>query len=472
MTDALPVISIAIVSSDTSYAQALQADLLDVARVQCVSAEDVSEEVDVVLITDLADAQRASNVVEHVYWVTDSASVRIVDDASIAGVWLRPFVRREVYRQQQRVVQQQQLNQLQIFKQTCDSAVEAVVITEADLDAPGPRIVYVNHAFCEMTGYSSSELIGKSPRILQGVGTDYDMLKRLRESLERGHSFQGETVNHRKDGRPYIVEWNIEPLRDAQGIITHFASTQRDLTERKRLGDTLRRVSSTLQEARTVLGLSENVSKRESNTISTEDFISSSIDLVGIDNTLRRLAQRARLSASFEGKLERKGGARNLLQSLAMLGLNGVLTIEGFRLYLQDRHAVHLEHPDYGGQAPEANSEAGLKMLLQLQEGDFHFDPNVRPEHETMRVNLMNVLLEPETTPVVDSSERTLVVPDIAAALALIASDHSDEAFRVEGGYYPTQDKTYVTFRSPNLSILSLSGSVSDVPKDILRNMQ
>ena len=473
MTDALPVISIAIVSSDMSYAQTLQADLLDVARVQCVSAaEGVPDEVDIVLITDLADAQRVSSATEQVYWVTDSAALGVLDDAPIAGVWLRPFVRREVYQRQQRVVQQQQLIQLQIFKQTCDSAVEAMVITEADLDAPGPRIVYVNHAFCEMTGYSSSELIGKTPRILQGVGTDYDMLKRLRESLERGHSFQGETVNHRKDGRPYIVEWNIEPLRDAQGGITHFASTQRDLTERKRLGDTLRRVSSTLQEARTVLGLSENISRYESDNIPTEDLISSSIDLVSIDNTLRRLTQRARLSASFDGKLERKGGARNLLQSLAMLGLNGVLTIEGFRLYLQDRHAVHLEHPDYSGDDAETNSEAGLQMLLQLQEGNFHFDPNVRPEYETMRVNLMNVLLEPETTPVVDSSERTLVVPDIAAALALIASDHSDEAFKVEGGYYPTQDKTYVTFRSPNLSILSLSGSVSDVPKDILYNIR
>lgn len=465
MTDALPVLSIAIVSDDMSYAQTLQADLLDVAQVQCLPvAAAIPADVDVVLITNLTDASKvASSSVLSLYWVTDSVQVDMLADAPIAGVWLRPFVRHAVRRQQQLLEQHWQLTQLQIFKQTCDSAVESVVITDADLNAPGPRIIYVNQAFCKMTGYSQAELIGKSPRILQGVGTDYDMLKRLRDSLERGHSFQGETVNHRKDSRPYIVEWNIEPLRDAQGNITHFASTQRDLTERKRLGDTLKRVSTTLQEARTILGLSENVSEHN-NTFPNEDLISSSIDLVSIDNTLRRLAQRARLSASFEDKLERKGGARNLLQSLAMLGLNGILTIEGFTLYLQDRHAVHLEHPDY-------DHKAGLQALLQLQEGNFRFDPNVRPERETMRVNLMSVLLEPETNPVVDNNERTLVVPDIAAALALIASSHSDEAFKVEGGYYPTQDKTYVTFRSPNLSILSLSGSVSDVPKDILHNV-
>jgi PAS domain S-box-containing protein len=470
MTDAPPTLSIAIVSNDMPYAQTLQADLLDVAQVQCVlSAEAVPEDTDIVLITDLVDAVQAVKVVDYVYWVTDSASKRALDNAPLAGVWLRPFVRQEVRRQQQRLEQHWRLAQLEIFKQTCDSAVEALVITDADLDAPGPHIVYVNHAFCEMTGYSSSELVGKTPRILQGVGTDYDMLKRLRESLERGHSFQGETVNHRKDSRPYIVEWNIEPLRDEQGTITHFASTQRDLTERKRLGDTLKRVSATLQEARTVLGLSDNISEDYNDNFATKEPLSS-IDLMSIDNTLRRLTQRARLSASFEDKLERKGGARNLLQSLAMLGLNGMLTIEGFVLYLQDRHVVHLEHPDYHEGKGE---EKGLQVVLQLQEGVFRFDPNVYPERKTLRINLMSAILEPEVvTPIADSGERTLVVPDIASALALIASNHSHEAFKVEGGYYPTQDKTYVTFRSPNLSILSLSGSVSDVPKDILYNLQ
>ena len=474
MTDAFPVLSIVIVSDNASYTQTLQADLLDIARVQCVSlSETVPEGVDLVLITDLATAQHTAQQLatisaEHLYWVTDSVSAHTLDahalsNIPITGVWLRPFVRQEVHRQQQVLQQHWQLNQLNIFQQTCDSAVEAIVITDANLDAPGPHIVYVNRAFCEMTGYTSSELIGQSPRILQGVGTDYDMLKRLRESLERGYSFQGETVNHRKDGRPYIVEWNIEPLRNEHGDVGYFASTQRDLTEHKRLGDTLKRVSATLQEARAILGLSENASEHSSKAFPTEELISSSIDLVSIDNTLRRLAQRARLSASFEGKLERKGGARNLLQSFAMLGLNGVLTIEGFTLYLQNRHAVHLEHTDY-------TPDTGLQELLRLQEGYFHFAPNVKPELETININLMSALLEPDISPIADSGERTLVVPDIAAALALIASNHSEEAFHVEGGYYPTQDKTYVTFRSPNLSILSLSGSVSDVPKDIFRN--
>ncbi|MEM6428479.1 MAG: PAS domain S-box protein, partial [Deinococcota bacterium] len=409
------------------------------------------------------------------------------------------------------------VDQLTIFEQTCASAIEAIVITDAQLDAPGPYIVYVNDAFCKMTGYTKDEVVGKTPRILQGVGTDFEMLKRLRQSLESGHSFQGETVNHRKDGRPYIVEWNIEGLRDDEGNVAYYASTQRDLTERKRLGDTLKRVSSTLQEARTILGLADNSStpvEVAKDILNRDAFRSESVDLVSIDNTLRRLAQRARLSASFGGQLEGKGGARNLLQSLAMLRLQGVLEIDSFKLYLRGRYVVHLEHPDYA-------DDAGLSMLLKLQEGSFRFEPNVSPDRETMHINLMGVLLEPRSSVdarlataeeraivkgradlqasapsrqtdqisgrgndavnddgsdgvndgVNDSQDgKTLVVPDIAAAMVLIASQHSQESFQVEGGYYPTQDKTYVTFRSPNLSILALSGSVTDVPKDILRN--
>jgi PAS domain S-box-containing protein len=520
-------LNILIVSDDT--VDTLQHELADLAVVQCVSvaqAQDHQINSHLILITDLAARTAVNDQHAPVYWLADTVSSAAVKAAQgLAGIWLRPWLITEVTRFREQLEYAHKLDRLTIFEQACASAIEAIVITDAQLDAPGPHIVYVNNAFCKMTGYSKDEVIGKTPRILQGVGTDFDMLKRLRQSLETGHSFQGETVNHRKDGRPYIVEWNIEALRDDDGNVTHYASTQRDLTERKRLGDTLKRVSSTLQEARTILGLSDNTStpvEVAKDILNRDAFQSESVDLVSIDNTLRRLAQRARLSASFSGQLEGKGGARNLLQSLAMLRLQGVLEIDAFKLYLHGRNLVHLEHPDYSG-------EAGLRVLLKLQEGNFRFEPNVSPERETMRVNLMGMLLEPgsavatrSATPAeraildgdinsnksssvtssqgngvvadqpssqtqpdsnqldsnqldsnqLDSNQddKTLVVPDITAALVLIASQHSQESFQVEGGYYPTQDKTYVTFRSPNLAILALSGSVTDVPKDILRN--
>jgi len=110
---------------------------------------------------------------------------------------------------------------------------EAILITDAQLDLPGPRVVFVNPAFTTMTGYTAEEVVGKTPRILQGPRTDKAVLSRLRLNLERGEVFEGEAINYRKDGTEFILEWQIAPIRNAGGKITHFVATQRDITARK-----------------------------------------------------------------------------------------------------------------------------------------------------------------------------------------------------------------------------------------------
>ena len=79
------------------------------------------------------------------------------------------------------------------------------------------------------------KLFGKTPRILQGPGTDRTVLDRLRQNLERGEGFEGEAINYRKDGTEFDVQWQIAPIRNASGTITHFVANLRDITERKRL---------------------------------------------------------------------------------------------------------------------------------------------------------------------------------------------------------------------------------------------
>ena len=110
----------------------------------------------------------------------------------------------------------------------------SIVITELNYEKPGPKIVYVNKGFCEMTGYSKDEIIGNTPRILQGPKTDRAVLDRLKERLEEGMSFFGQTVNYRKDGSEFINQWDIHPLTNDDGQITHWVSYQHDITERKR----------------------------------------------------------------------------------------------------------------------------------------------------------------------------------------------------------------------------------------------
>jgi two-component system cell cycle sensor histidine kinase/response regulator CckA len=112
---------------------------------------------------------------------------------------------------------------------------ESIVITDAKLDLPGPQIVFVNPAFTKMTGYAAEEVIGKTPRILQGPRTDQAVISRLRQDLERGELFEGEAINYRKDGTEFTLEWQAAPIRDEDGTITHFLALQRDVTARKRL---------------------------------------------------------------------------------------------------------------------------------------------------------------------------------------------------------------------------------------------
>jgi PAS domain S-box-containing protein len=122
--------------------------------------------------------------------------------------------------------------QLNVFQKVFEKAHDSILITNAELNIPGPEILYVNPAFSTMTGYAADEVIHKTPRILQGEKTDPRVLRRVRENLELGECFLGETVNYRKDRSEFILEWYIEPIRNEQGEVTHYIAFQRDVTER------------------------------------------------------------------------------------------------------------------------------------------------------------------------------------------------------------------------------------------------
>ncbi len=123
----------------------------------------------------------------------------------------------------------------ELLRQAMDNAEEAVVVTTAELELPGPRITYVNAAFTRMTGYGPEEVHGRTPRMFQGPQTDKAVLRRMRRRLKTGKTFRGESVNYRKDGSTFILAWNVAPIYDAEAQITHWVSTQHDVTERRAL---------------------------------------------------------------------------------------------------------------------------------------------------------------------------------------------------------------------------------------------
>ncbi|NGP88692.1 PAS domain-containing protein [Fodinibius halophilus] len=128
---------------------------------------------------------------------------------------------------------------LRLLESAIRSDYDSILITELSLEAPGPKIVYVNDGFCKMTGYSKEEVIGQTPRILQGPKTDRTVLNRLKNRLKEGRSFFGQTINYKKDGSEFVNQWDIHPLKDKEGNITHWVSYQHDITERKRAEEQL-----------------------------------------------------------------------------------------------------------------------------------------------------------------------------------------------------------------------------------------
>ena len=87
-----------------------------------------------------------------------------------------------------------------------EAAAESILITTADLDAPGPSIVYVNPAFEKMTGWSREDVLGNSPRVLQGPRTDLRIFTSLREELLSKDIWEGQTINYKKDGSVFWME--------------------------------------------------------------------------------------------------------------------------------------------------------------------------------------------------------------------------------------------------------------------------
>jgi len=110
-------------------------------------------------------------------------------------------------------------------------ALEVLVASSFDsilmTDAVDGNITYANKAFTLLTGHETSDVIGKSPKILQGEGTDKKVIARLAEALKSGGDFEGKAINFKKDGTPFIMHWRVVPVK-ADGEIQAWVAIQRE----------------------------------------------------------------------------------------------------------------------------------------------------------------------------------------------------------------------------------------------------
>lgn len=141
-----------------------------------------------------------------------------------------------------------------------DHAIKAisqgVLIASAD-----QRIISVNDAFTSITGYSKSEILGRSCRFLQGPLTDPQTIQAIRLALDNVTEFFGEILNYHKDGTTFWNELMISPVRDEHDQLTHFIGITRDISKRKQsemsLQESEHRYRSLLQNANDVIMISD-----------------------------------------------------------------------------------------------------------------------------------------------------------------------------------------------------------------------
>ena len=134
------------------------------------------------------------------------------------------------------------------FRQSVEAAGHAIYMTD-----PSGEIYYVNPAFERITGYTESEAIGETPRVLNSAEMPEDYYATLWESIRSGDIWEEVVINRRKDGALYYAEQTIAPITRADGTITSYVAIQTDITERKRSEQVLEQFKQLVERSKDLL---------------------------------------------------------------------------------------------------------------------------------------------------------------------------------------------------------------------------
>lgn len=120
----------------------------------------------------------------------------------------------------------------------------SVAITVADVIAADQPLVYANPAFERLTGYTTSDIIGRNCRFLQGGRPDPQERAAIRQAIDEGCAVDTLILNFRSDGRPFWNEFHLSPVRNPAGRLTHYIGYQLDVTDRIERDQQLERLAS------------------------------------------------------------------------------------------------------------------------------------------------------------------------------------------------------------------------------------
>ncbi len=175
-----------------------------------------------------------------------------VSTANLHGNWHTLGVARDI------TSRKRTEEQLQKLSRAVEQSPASIVIT----DVHG-NIEYVNPYFSEVTGYQPQEVMGKNPRILKSGKQDAAFYKNLWDVILSGKNWQGEFENRRKNGQIFWESASIAPLKNREGLVTHFVGVKEDITKRKFLEQELRKSKAFFETMVTFLPVAVFVKDQE-----------------------------------------------------------------------------------------------------------------------------------------------------------------------------------------------------------------
>ncbi len=135
-------------------------------------------------------------------------------------------------------VEQEQL--LQEFKTRQNALDEAAIVSETD---PQGNITFVNDKFCQISGYSRAELVGKNHRLINSGYHPKSVFEEMWKTITSGRVWKGELRNQRKNGEYYWVDTTISPIFDPHGQVVKYIGIRFDITERQQVAQELEKVA-------------------------------------------------------------------------------------------------------------------------------------------------------------------------------------------------------------------------------------
>ncbi|MEW6006167.1 MAG: PAS domain S-box protein [Stygiobacter sp.] len=171
----------------------------------------------------------------------------IIGDKVIGAIAVQDYYNKNAYDEHSLEVLEIISKQLSVYIEQKRAEEKILKLTIAIEQSPASIIItntdgiieYVNKKFCEITGYSLEEVIGKNPRFLKSGVHDKSFYKELWDTIKSGNIWKRELCNKKKDGSLFWEGVIISPVIDESGNISNFVAIKEDITDKKKLNDKL-----------------------------------------------------------------------------------------------------------------------------------------------------------------------------------------------------------------------------------------